>query len=513
MRKLSVKESWRSVKEALQKALKKVAWLALLNGVLATASLAQGASKAGESHYNVLFIAVDDLKPMLGCYGDSTVLSPNIDRLAEQGTAFQSAYCQQAVCGPSRASLLTGWRPDKTEVWDLKTLIRDRNPNVITLPEYFKQHGYETAAVGKVFDPRSVDDGHDKISWTIPYTRVKNNRWIFAKKRVSTENADAPENRFADFNIEKAGAHLMELLKQKGKPFFLAVGFHKPHLPFVAPKKYWDLYRRDQFRPWPFQKHSKYAPEFAFQPGWELRHYTDIPPKGLVPIPKQLELIHGYHACVSFVDAQIGRLLDALQKEGLEKNTIVILWGDHGWHLGDHAMWCKHSNFEQATRAPLIIAAPNMPQHQKSNALVEFVDVFPTLCDLAGLPVPQNLDGVSLVPILKNAQKTVKPFAVSQFHRIAPHKLKVEGYALRTKRYRYVEWLKNYKFTHVYADSDIVARELYDYQTDPLETVSVADSSAYREVAERLHAQLKAFLKKQAAEIRAMKAETGGKRH
>ena len=500
----STKELWKAAKESAARAVRKGAFVALLTGALVSSSLAQ---KQVQKHkYNVLFIAVDDLKPMLGSFGDKTVLSPNMDKLAQQGTIFESAYCQQAVCGPSRASLLTGWRPDKTEVWDLKTYIRDRNPDVVTLPQYFKQNGYETAAVGKVFDPRSVDKGHDTVSWTIPYSYVRNNRWVYAKKRVSTEDADAPENKFADFNIEKRGEELMDLLKKKGKPFFLAVGFHKPHLPFVAPKKYWDLYKRDQFKPWPFQKHSKYAPEFAFQPGWELRHYVDIPPKGLVPIPKQLELIHGYHACVSFVDAQIGRLLDALKKEHLDKNTIIILWGDHGWHLGDHAMWCKHSNFEQATRAPLIIAAPGMPAGQKSKSLVEFVDVYPTLCDLAGLPIPKNLDGVSLVPVLKNPKQTVKPFAVSQFHRNAPHGLKVEGYALRNKRYRYVEWLKNYKFTHVYNDSDIVARELYDYQTDPLETVSLVDSSAYRDVAKQLHEQLKAFLMEQAKEIREMKA-------
>ncbi len=493
-RELTPRESWKAVKLSLTKAVKKAAFVALLTGALSVTALAQN-NAPQHKPYNVLFIAVDDLKPMLGCYGDSTVLSPHIDRLAEQGTVFESAYCQQAVCAPSRASVLTGWRPDKTQVWDLKTLIRDKNPDVVTLPQYFKQNGYETAAVGKVFDPRSVDAGHDSLSWSLPYVKVSASRWIYATDKVSTECADAPESKFVDGKIAKRGVELLDELSQKNKPFFLAVGFKKPHLPFVAPKTYWDWYRRDQFSPWPFQEHAKYAPDFAFQPGWELRNnYVDIPKEGEIPIDKQLELIHGYHACVSFVDAQVGKVLDELQRLNLRDSTIVVLWGDHGWHLGDHAMWAKHTNFEQATRAPLIISVPGMPGAQKSRALVEFVDMFPTLCDLTGLPVPDNLAGVSLRPVLQDTLATVKPFAISQFHRVAPGNIKVEGYALRNRRYRYVEWLKDYKFGHVYADSNIVARELYDYQTDPLETVSLADSSAYREIAEQLHAQLKSFL-------------------
>ena len=489
----SVRDSWRIVKESMRKFLKRGLFVAFLSSVLVTSALAR--NKTQSKRYNILFIAVDDLKPMLGCYGDSTVISPHIDSLATQGTVFEMAYCQQAVSAPSRASLLTGWRPDKTQVWDLKTLIRDKNPDVVTLPQFFKENGYETAAVGKVFDPRSVDAGHDSLSWSVPYVKVSASRWIYATDKVSTECADAPESRFVDGRIEARGIQLLDDLSHKDKPFFLAVGFKKPHLPFVAPKTYWDLYQRNQFSPWPFQDHSKYAPDFAFQPGWELRNnYVDIPKEGVIPIDKQLELIHGYHACVSFIDVQVGKLLDELQKLNLQDSTIVVLWGDHGWHLGDHAMWAKHTNFEQATRAPLIISVPDMPKKQKTRAPVEFVDIYPTLCDLTGLPIPDGLAGVSLKPVLQDTAARVKDFVVSQYHRTAPGNIKVEGYALRNERYRYVEWLKNYKTTRVYADSDIVARELYDYQTDPLETVSVVDSAAYQDVAQSLHEQLKNFL-------------------
>ena len=439
---------------------------------------------------------------MLNCYGDKTVISPNIDRLARQGTLFQSAYCQQAVCAPSRASLLTGLRPDKTQVWDLKTLIRDRTPDALTLPQYFKEHGYETAAIGKVFDPRSVDAGHDSVSWTVPYSPPRGKRWIKARERVSTENVDAPEALYMDGSIADRAIELIDQFKKEEKPFFLAVGFKKPHLPFVAPKKYWDLYQRDQFRIAPFQEHSKYAPEFAFQPGWELRHYADIPKEGKIPEEKQLELIHGYHACVSFVDAQIGRVIDELKKQNLLDNTIIVLWGDHGWHLGDHSIWCKHTNFEQATRAPLIFVAPGFPKNQQASAPVEFVDVFPTLCELAGLPVPEGLDGVSLVSVLKDAAKKVKDFAISQYHRNVPGVGLVEGYALRNERFRYVEWLKDYRDKRIYDEKNIIARELYDYQNDPLETVSLAYSVSFQPLVKELHRQLKRFLLQQLKELK-----------
>ncbi len=463
--------------------------LALLLIVVFT-SIANGQNAP---NMNVLFIAIDDLKPILGSYGDTLIQTPNLDRLADDGTIFRNNHCQQAVCGPSRASLLTGRRPDFTQVWNLHTLIRDINPNIVTLPQYFKQNGYETAATGKVFDPRSVDNGHDNVSWSIPYAKVSGSRWIYSTEKISTESGDVPDTSLVDGKIALKGMELLQSLAAGSNPFFLAVGFKKPHLPFVAPQKYWDLYDRNDFSIHPFQQDSTNAPDFAFQPGWELRNYVDIPKEDPIPEEKQKELIHGYHACVSFVDVQVGMLLDQLDSLGLRDNTIVIVWGDHGWHLGDHDMWAKHTNFEQATRSPMIISVPGISGGKKSDSPTEFVDIFPTLCELTGLNIPQDLEGISLVPILENPDTMVKQYAISQYHRTSAGE-KLEGYALRTKRYRYVEWVSGgFKSFMHYDENNVVARELYDYQTDPLETVSVADSATYATVAAELHGMLKDF--------------------
>ena len=454
-------------------------------------------NKSGEK-MNILFIAVDDLKPNLGCYGDTVSISPNIDKLAGEAAVFTNNHCQQAVCGPSRASLLTGLRPDRTEVWDLKTLIRDKNPDVVTLPQYFKENGYQTAARGKVFDLRSVDKKHDEISWTYPYESPNGRRWIGTKKKLITQNVDLPDDQFFDGSIVNQSMELLEKMSKKEKPFFLAVGFKKPHLPFVAPKKCWDKFDRNQFKLAEFQEHAKNAPEFAFQPGWELRGiYAGVPKTGRIPDDMQRELIHGYYACINHIDDQIGKLLNKLDELGLRENTIVVLWGDHGWHLGDHLMWCKHTNFEQSTRAPLIIFDPRIRKEIKYQFPTEFIDIFPTLCDLTGLKIPSDIDGVSLAKVLINPEVKVKKFAMSQFHRDTKGK-KVEGYAIRTERYRYVEWVDIIvrEDNGKYGEDKIIARELYDYQKDPLEKISVVDSPEYKEIAEKMHKQMKDFFLK-----------------
>jgi len=432
---------------------------------------------------NVLFIAVDDLKPMMGCYGDSLIKTPNLDKLSQTGVVFTNAHCQQAVCAPSRASILTGKRPDFTKIYDLKTLIRDKNPNIKTLPQHFKENGYCTAAVGKVFDVRSVDNQHDSISWTIPYEPVKgaNSRgggYVYETRRFSTENPEVADSLTLDGRVLKRSSLLLKKIAENNSPFFLAVGFHKPHLPFVTPKKYWDLYDRNDFRVHPFQQHAKGAPGFAYQPGWEIRSiYEDVSKTDKIPESKQLELIHGYHACVSFIDQQIGLLLEQLNELGLRENTIIVLCGDHGWHLGDHDMWCKHSNYEQATRSPLIISFDDKYKGI-SHAPTEFVDVFPSICDLAVVDLPGEMDGKSLVPIMDGKQNKVKDFAVSQFHRNG----NLMGYSFRDEDSRYIVWLKsNFKKdeTQLFSEDLVVARELYDYKKDPMETINVADKKEY----------------------------------
>lgn len=505
---------------------------------------------------NVLFIAVDDLKPVLGCYGDKLVKSPNIDKLAQRGTVFMQNYCQQAVSGPTRASLMTGMRPDYTGIWDLKTKMRDVNPEILSLPQYFASKGYQTAGIGKIYDPRCVDDELDKPSWSIPY--FKNSEQYLAVKtgkpeaggyqlpatkalakkyreegmakglkgkeltdfiakyvKPSVECADVPDNAYNDGTNARYAKELLAKFSKSGKPFFFAVGFSKPHLPFVAPKKYWDLYKREEMPLAPFQQKALNGPEIGYHTAAELYAYSDIPDissfsdqkVGLdLPVAKQKELIHGYYAATSYTDAQIGILLNALDSLGLSKNTIIVLWGDHGWHLGDHNLWCKHTNFEQATHAPLLIASPTIkPSRTKSQS--EFVDIFPTLCDLTGLAIPAHLDGKSLVPVMKDPKVTIKEFSMSQYPR-PQNKLEsgrlgwsdgeFMGYSLRTNQFRYTMWLKDtFRTKKTFRSDLVIATELYDYEKDPNETVNVADDPGYSKVAKELNGKMTEFFKSQ----------------
>ena len=466
---------------------------------------------------NVLFLAVDDLKPMLGCYGDPLIKTPNIDRVASRGMMFGNNHCQQAVCGPSRASLLTGMRPDQTQVWDLKTLIRDINPDVVTLPQHFKNNGYQSIGMGKIFDPRSVQGTalDDPASWSAPYFHphadaesergyrdsqvVKRLRELTAQAKVNgikgyknimkhigylpaTECIDVPDDAYYDGKLATHAVKTLNQLSKNDTPFFMAVGFKKPHLPFVAPKKYWDMYQREEMQLTRWQKMPQSAPTIGFQDSWELKSTYDVAREGRQPQDVQRRMIHGYHACVSYIDTQVGKVLDALDASGKADNTMIILWGDHGWHLGDHGMWCKHTNFEQATRSPMIISAPWISQKgTRTQMPTEFVDIYPTLCDLTGLPKPAHLAGDSLLPVLNDPTKTIKQAAISQFSRWSDDKKPVMGYALRTKRYRYIEWVQK-PYRKGAKSGKVIAHELYDYQVDPDETCSFTDDPAYAQV-------------------------------
>lgn len=509
---------------------------------------------------NILFIAVDDLKPILGCYGNTLVKTPNIDRLAKMGTVFTSNYCQQAVCGPTRASLMTGKRPDVTKVWDLKTQMRDMNPDIITLPQYLITQGYTTVGIGKIFHPSSADQKIDPVSWSLPYIfpeasdyangmgKPANSQYqspetkeLFAKKSKeiikettiekpkkddgddenpssrkgpSTESISVPDNAYEDgVTALLAKDEIIKLVAAKA-PFFFAVGFHKPHLPFVAPRKYWDLYNREDMPIATFQEHSKEGPLVAYHKSGELRNYTDIPEFATrsgdslhigLKLEKQKELVHGYYASVSYMDAQVGILLNSLETLGVLDNTIIVLWGDHGWHLGDHDLWNKHTNFEQATRAPLLIAAPGF-KPGTSASISEHLDIFPTICDLAGVSVPSFLDGKSLKPIMKDNKASVKSYAVSQY----PRKLskaeqkelgyesgKLMGYAFRTDKYRFVVWMNNFTSKDTFSARKIYAKELYDYTKDPLEKVNIVNNSEYKSVAKDMYNIMESFFKSQ----------------
>ncbi|MHC4411890.1 MAG: sulfatase, partial [Planctomycetota bacterium] len=421
---------------------------------------------------NVLFIAVDDLRPQLGCYGHKQIISPNIDRLAAQGLLFERTYCQQAVCAPSRASLLSGTRPDTTKIYHLKTPLRKAMPNVLSLPEHFKNNGYETLSIGKIYHHRS----DDLRGWSTEPYRAKalldgtwKGRGYLTEKAIAQmeeynkansnmkgrgpafEAADVQDSAYPDgCNTEHA---VKQLNRLKDKPFFLAMGFYKPHLPFNAPKKYWDMYKsRDiKLADNPFIPQN--APRYATTNWGELRSYYGIPKKGPCSDELARQLIHGYYACVAYIDALVGRLLDELDRLKLRDNTVIILWGDHGWKLGEHAGWCKHTNFELDTRVPMILSVPGMKTAgRRTWALTEYVDVYPTLCEVCGLSVPGHLEGRSMAPLLEDPARPWKKAAFSQYPRG-----KVMGYSMRTERFRYTEWKDR-------ETGKVLARELYDHQ-------------------------------------------------
>ncbi|WP_425613352.1 sulfatase-like hydrolase/transferase [Anatilimnocola sp. NA78] len=457
----------------------------LLSLAVALGFTVVAARAADPAKPNVLLICVDDLKPQLGCYGDKIAKSPNIDRLASRGVRFDSAYCNQAVCSPSRNSLLVGLRPQTLGIYDLATNFRRSVPDAVTLPQYFKQHGYRTEGIGKIFH---VGHGNheDKPSWSVPHFQAKSIGYALPEnkalptregalfenknpanlpKGAAYESADVPDSEYGDGKVADEAIARLQAAKQKpNEPFFLAVGFVKPHLPFCAPKKYWDLYDPKQIELAKVTEAPAGAPSYAPQFGGELRNYKDMPAKGAIPDDVQRTLIHGYYAATSYMDAQLGRVLKALDDSGLADNTIIVLWGDHGWHLGDHGIWCKHTNYEQAARIPLIVALPKAKAAgEGTKAFAETVDIYPTLCELAGLPAPKSVDGSSFTAALKDPQATTRDSIIHVY----PRGGRI-GRAIRTPRYRLVEW------KDAGADSKTAEFELYDYQADPLETKNLA---------------------------------------
>jgi len=460
-------------------------------GILSQVGLSMTQLHAQEKKVNVLFIAVDDLKPLISAYGDKHAKTPGMDRLAREGIVFQNAYCQQAISGATRASLLTGMYPDKSRVWDLITDFRQVNPNAVSLPQYFKSNGYETAGMGKIYHMGSTGPGHDAPSWSIPYRVAKTVKYALPftpnekNRGKATECADVPDNTYHDGRLTEMAIQLLDSLSNNKKPFFLAVGFLKPHLPFVAPKKYWDLYDRNEFEIAPYQKKALNSPDIAYHRSGELKNYSDIPEfdsyseKELdhLSVAQQKELIHGYYAAMSYTDAQIMMLLNELDKLGIRENTIIVLWGDHGWHLGDHGLWNKHTNFEEATHALMMMSVPGQKKGIQSVATSEFVDIFPTLCDLVSIPKPKYLDGISLVPVIKDPTAEVRQYALSQY----PRSNDKMGYSIRAKRFRYTVWMgKSYRTWMPFDEKAVIARELYDYEKDPLETENMLDKPEYK---------------------------------
>lgn len=476
------------------------------------ASLAVGnADKAQPietKRYNVLFIAVDDLRPEFGAYGADQIVSPSLDKLAEESLLFNRAYCQQAVCNPSRASLMTGLRPDSTKVWDLQTHFRETVPDVETIGQYFKKNGYHVAGMGKIFHGHL----HDELTWSVPFKifggwppyNSEANLETYHRLRKEHRKSGkpgwglvgpavgAPDIEDSEHEDGKMVDYAVEMLADIKEPFFLAVGFGKPHLPFVAPKKYWDLYDGDAIElPANYYREPVAGIPPQFRNFWsgEMAMY-EVPETQMInntrifPEDFAKELIHGYYACVSFVDEQIGCLLAGLEAEGLVDDTIVILWGDHGFHLGDHGTWTKHTNFEVATRSPLIFRVPGANSAgSKTDALVEFVDIYPTLAEVCGLPVPEHCEGTSFLPLVNKPNLEWKDAAFSQYP-FRHESVNYMGYSIRTDRYRYTE--------HQRLDGSNVVdyRELYDLSKDPAENTNLAAEPDYTELIAELSSKL-----------------------
>jgi iduronate 2-sulfatase len=425
---------------------------------------------------NVLFIAVDDLTDTLGCYGDLLAHTPHIDALASSGVMFTRAYNQLPLCNPTRASVMTGRRPDEIKVYDLDAHFRDTLPDVLTLPQVFMKHGWSAARAGKIYHynvPASIGtNGHDDPpSWQEvfnPKGRDKAEEHLIFNaephRKISAAlswlAADGKDEEQTDGKITSDAIRYME--QHQDQPFFLGVGFFRPHTPFVAPKKYFDLYPLEDIRlPYspPGDRLDIPAPAFA--------HNCPVPNYGLDELTLR-KAIQAYYACVSFIDAQIGRLMDALKRLEIESETIVVFWSDHGYHLGEHGgIWQKRTLFEKSAKAPLIIRAPGLPGNgTPCHRIVEFVDVFPTLVGLVNLDHGQKLSGRNLVPLLKEPLMKWKGNAVTQVLRPADDRLAlpVMGISVRTHRWRYTEWGENGRY----------GVELYDYHSDPGEFINLA---------------------------------------
>lgn len=430
-----------------------------------------------ESNYNVLFITVDDLRPLLGCYRHSVMHTPNIDKLAERGTLFNRAYCQFPVCNPSRASVLTGLRPSSTGVLHNSDDFLETVPDAVTLPHHFKIHGYHTRSVGKV--AHGSPAWNDEHSWSVPIWRE---RFLSIEKGTSPswKALDVSDDELQDGRIARTSVDVLAEIKDRR--FFLAVGFNKPHLPFYAPRRYFDLYTSDSFTLPTDSSLPSGSPEVAGNLK-AIHAYEDITTAPPLSNEKTLELTHAYAANVSFIDAQVGRILDQMDVLGLTENTIIVFWGDHGFHLGEHGMWRKNTLFEDAIRSPLIISIPGQKHNNVSNdSLVELVDIYPTLCDLCQIPIPLEVEGQSMVPLIDEPTHPWKTAAFTQLRRRIGNSSYIDGHSIRTTQYRYTEWGKN-------GERGI---ELYDYYSDPDETVNIADYPENEKLVSQFREQLNA---------------------
>eukprot|EP00118_Oscarella_pearsei_P025460 m.308222 g.308222 ORF g.308222 m.308222 type:complete len:535 (+) comp43590_c0_seq1:32-1636(+) len=518
-------------------------------------SVGQLASTA-ETKPNVLFFAIDDLRPELGCYGSAQALSPHIDQLAAKSMLFERAYCQVAVCSPSRASLLTGRRPDTNHVWTISAAEYWRNfTNATTIPQYFKENGYISIGMGKVFHPAGPSGYDDKAySWSpegLPYYHSPlEKQYGPGKNRTSMwwgfdgfEDNQLPDGQICDHAVETLQAFKTNRTKGDRRPFFLAVGFHKPHVPLFAPKKYFDMYPEASQIALPANPHPPLGmPDIAWSTWGNPRQYgnlkmyfegknctTDakqsLSEECAIPDDAAREFRRSYYACMTYTDFQVGKVLKELEMQGFANDTVVILWGDHGWQLGEHGEWAKFTNFEDATRVPFLLHVPGVTDKgMKSDALVELIDIFPTLTDITGIPTPEIcpesekpglltcVEGTSLAPLLKNSTMALKKGAFSQYPRpntglrqipglpMLNHSEEVMGYSIRTDKYRYTLWVGFNSTLAMPHWENVWGEELYDHNLPTMhfndENENLASKSSLADVKEELKKMLLAGWRK-----------------
>ncbi|WP_405415506.1 sulfatase [Maribacter sp. Asnod1-A12] len=495
------------------------------------------AQKEIKTRPNVIFISVDDLRPTLGAYGDTIAISPNIDQLAAEGMTFRQTFSQVAVCAPSRASLMTGLRPDSTRVWHLGDKFREINPNTVTMPQYFSKNGYHTVNLGKIFHNYMPDS----ISWDEPDLRPKQylkKDWLkrdgetfYFSEEVNKSQAIIRDSllklrpvRYADgWNTgpawEAADVHdtlyydgaqtelakkTLSRLAKIETPFYMGLGYFRPHLPFTAPKKYWDLYDAQEIPLAVNPNVPQNAPGHTMNSMYELRHYDGFNDIGhpqsnfKMNEERSRKLKHGYYASVSYIDALVGNLVAHLKQIGLYDNTIIILWGDHGWKLGDHNSWGKMTNYNIDLQVPMIIRYPNQENRgAQTYEITELIDMFPSLCEIAGIDIPDYMQGTSFVPLIKEPQRSWKSAAFSQFHRrpkVSADGKRYMGYSINTKEYHYIEWYTWDPKTGT--RGELTGKELYDRKNDPNETVNIITKTKLIEVKATLSKQLEAGWRK-----------------
>ncbi len=494
------------------------AFLMTLTDTVAWYTMVQGA----DQRPNVLFIVADDLNCALGVYGDGVAVTPNLDRLAARGVVFERAYCQQAVCNPSRSSFLTGLRPDTVAVDDLRKSFRQTtafvDDELVTLPEFFRLQGYFCRNIGKIF--HNMGETQDRRSWSVDEVLYRgthaadtvyantppDRRDPLVKKAPVTECLPVSDQAYRDGQTARLAATMLRTRAEDADPFFLAIGFWRPHLPFVAPQKYWDLYEPQQI-PLPFPEEAPTGvPEIALHASREIRGYDGIPADRRLTEAEIRHLRHGYYASISFMDAQLGLILDALETGGHAEDTIIVFTSDHGFHIGEQTLWGKTSNFELDARVPLIIADPRRAEThgQATRGLVELVDLYPTLAHLTGTgdKLSERLEGVSVVRLLDDPGATIRDAAFTQHQQpfYGPRSnWKAWGRSMRTAEWRYTEW-------RAIADGSVMARELYDHRRDDAEQRNVAEQ--YPQVV----GQLAALLAEQFPVVAASQEQDDGQR-